>query len=59
VQERRRPTFLKKNVGAVKDRKPYGSRKPKNVRERKQAISFLGSLNGKTLKHTKTTEAEK
>jgi len=32
VQERRRPTFLKKNVGAVKDRKPYGSRKPKNVR---------------------------
>jgi len=27
VHERRGPTFLKKNVGAVKDRRPYGSRK--------------------------------
>jgi len=31
---------------------------PKDERGRKQAIRFLGLLDGKTLKHAKTTEAE-
>jgi len=50
--------FVKGTIEAAKDGRPEGPRKAKGRTGRKQAIGFLRSLGGKTLKHTKTTEAE-
>jgi N-methylhydantoinase B/oxoprolinase/acetone carboxylase alpha subunit len=58
VQERRSPVVLKRTAGASRNRKPDGPGTSQGRTGGKQAIGFLGFLDGKTLKHAKTTEAE-
>jgi hypothetical protein len=58
VQERRGPTVLKINGGGCQEWKTRRSRASRGRTGWKQAIGFLQILDGKTLKHAKTTEAE-
>jgi hypothetical protein len=58
AREERLHGFEKERWGLPGAEDPRVPGEPKDERGRKQAISFLGVLDGKTLKHTKTTEAE-
>jgi hypothetical protein len=50
--------FSKEAVGASRNRRPDGPGTSQGRTGGKQAIRFLGFLDGNTLKHTKTTKAE-
>jgi len=58
VQERRVSIDLKRNDWGGERVKTRWLRGTEERTGWKQAISFLASLGGKTLKHAKTTEAE-
>jgi len=58
VQERRDSVVLKKTAGAFRNRRPDGPGTTQGRTGGKQAMSFLGFLDGKTLEHAKTTGAE-
>jgi len=59
VQERRVPVrFRKKPRERLEAERPDGPGKTQGRTGGKQAMGFLLPLDGKTLKHAKTTEAE-
>jgi hypothetical protein len=58
VQERRGPIDLKRNDRGGQRLKTRWSRGTEGRTGWEQAIGFLDPLDGKTLKHAKTTEAE-
>jgi hypothetical protein len=58
AREERPCCFEKRRWALPGTEDPMVPGQPKDERGRKQAISFLGILDGKTLKHTKTTRAE-
>jgi hypothetical protein len=58
VQERRAPAVSRGTAGAARNGRPEGPGRTQGRTGWRQAIGLLGSLDGKTLEHAKTTWAE-